>query len=78
MTEMKVVTAMVLMKYEVMEEPTLKPKIIPRLVLRSLNGIHIRIKDVNQNWIAASSGKGYKLLQIFSVGLICFPIVNCI
>lgn len=31
-----------------MEEPTMKPKIIPRLVLRSLNGIHIRIKNVTK------------------------------
>uniref|UniRef100_H3CBB6 Uncharacterized protein n=1 Tax=Tetraodon nigroviridis TaxID=99883 RepID=H3CBB6_TETNG len=46
MNEIKVVIAMTLKKYELMEEPTMKPKIIPRVVLRSLNGIHIRIKDV--------------------------------
>ncbi|CAF94625.1 unnamed protein product, partial [Tetraodon nigroviridis] len=44
MNEIKVVIAMTLKKYELMEEPTMKPKIIPRVVLRSLNGIHIRIK----------------------------------
>uniref|UniRef100_A0A674PL55 aromatase n=1 Tax=Takifugu rubripes TaxID=31033 RepID=A0A674PL55_TAKRU len=49
MNEMKVVIAMTLLKYELLEEPTLKPKIIPRLVLRSLNGIHIKIKNANQN-----------------------------
>lgn len=48
MNEMKVVIAMTLKKYELMEEPTMKPKIIPRVVLRSLNGIHIRIKDVTK------------------------------
>lgn len=58
MNEMKVVIAMTLKKYELMEEPTLKPKIIPRLVLRSLNGIHIRIKEVNRHWKAASPEKG--------------------
>lgn len=58
MNEMKVVIAMTLKKYELVEEPTMKPKIIPRLVLRSLNGIHIRIKDGKQNWLAAPSGKG--------------------
>lgn len=49
MNEMKVVIAMTLKKYKLIEEPTMRPKIIPRVVLRSLNGIHIRIRDVNQN-----------------------------
>lgn len=49
MNEMKVVIAMTLKKYKLIEEPTMKPKIMPRVVLRSLNGIHIRISDVNQN-----------------------------
>lgn len=47
MNEMKVVTALTLKKYELIEDPALKPKLIPRLVLRSLNGIHIRIKSVD-------------------------------
>nr|AGN04302.1 cytochrome P450 [Oryzias melastigma] len=46
MNEMKVVIAMTLKKYQLIEDPSLKPKIIPRLVLRSLNGIHIKIKPV--------------------------------
>uniref|UniRef100_A0A3P9MLM9 Uncharacterized protein n=1 Tax=Oryzias latipes TaxID=8090 RepID=A0A3P9MLM9_ORYLA len=46
MNEMKVVIAMTLKKYQLIEEPSLKPRIIPRLVLRSLNGIHIKIKPV--------------------------------
>ncbi|XP_061573227.1 cytochrome P450 4B1 [Cololabis saira] len=46
MNEMKVVTALTLKRYQLIEEPSLKPKIIPRLVLRSLNGIHIKIKPV--------------------------------
>lgn len=66
MNEMKVVVAMALKKYELIEEPTMKPKIIPRVVLRSLNGIHIRIKDVNQNWWAAPSEKRINLWK-FSV-----------
>lgn len=48
MNEMKVVTALTLKKYELIEDPALKPKLIPRLVLRSLNGIHIKIKSVDQ------------------------------
>ncbi|KAM3614588.1 uncharacterized protein V6R79_016459 [Siganus canaliculatus] len=48
MNELKVATALVLRKYQLIEDPALKPKIIPRLVLRSLNGIHIKIKPVDQ------------------------------
>ncbi|XP_007557321.1 cytochrome P450 4T8 [Poecilia formosa] len=44
--ELKVVTALTLKRYELIEDPDNKPKIIPRLVLRSLNGIHIKIKPV--------------------------------
>uniref|UniRef100_A0A3Q0SJZ7 Uncharacterized protein n=1 Tax=Amphilophus citrinellus TaxID=61819 RepID=A0A3Q0SJZ7_AMPCI len=49
MNEMKVVTALVLKRYQLIEEPTMKPKIIPRLVLRSLTGIHIKIKPVDSD-----------------------------
>ncbi|CAK6959055.1 cytochrome P450 4B1 [Scomber scombrus] len=47
MNEMKVLIALTLKKYHLMEDPTRKPKIIPRLVLRSLNGIYIKIKPVD-------------------------------
>ncbi|XP_070692277.1 cytochrome P450 4T8 [Pempheris klunzingeri] len=47
MNEMKVVIALTLKRYELIEDPTRKPKIIPRLVLRSLNGIHIKIKPID-------------------------------
>ncbi|XP_026173030.1 cytochrome P450 4T8 [Mastacembelus armatus] len=47
MNEMKIATALVLKRYQLIEDPALKPKIIPRLVLRSLNGIHIKIKPVD-------------------------------
>ncbi|XP_022619945.1 cytochrome P450 4B1 [Seriola dumerili] len=46
MNEMKVVIALTLKRYHLIEDPAWKPKIIPRLVLRSLNGIHIKIKPV--------------------------------
>ncbi|XP_005796001.1 cytochrome P450 4B1-like [Xiphophorus maculatus] len=46
MNELKVVTALTLKRYELIEDPNIKPKMIPRLVLRSLNGIHIKIKPV--------------------------------
>ncbi|XP_070767693.1 cytochrome P450 4T8 [Enoplosus armatus] len=47
MNELKVATALTLKRYQLTEDPTWKPKIIPRLVLRSLNGIHIKIKPVD-------------------------------
>ncbi|KAF7645499.1 hypothetical protein LDENG_00203600 [Lucifuga dentata] len=47
MNEMKVAIALTLKRYELIEDPTRKPQIIPRLVLRSLNGIHIKIKPVD-------------------------------
>ncbi|XP_060945739.1 cytochrome P450 4B1-like [Limanda limanda] len=46
MNEMKVVTALTLRRYQLTEDPTCKPKLVPRMVLRSLNGIHIKIKPV--------------------------------
>ncbi|XP_042257674.1 cytochrome P450 4B1-like [Thunnus maccoyii] len=47
MNEMKVVIALTLKRYQLIEDPTRKPKIIPRLVLRSLNGIYIKIIPVD-------------------------------
>uniref|UniRef100_A0A673WZV6 aromatase n=1 Tax=Salmo trutta TaxID=8032 RepID=A0A673WZV6_SALTR len=47
MNEMKVVVAQTLKRYQLTEDPTKKPKMIPRLVLRSLNGIHVKIKPVD-------------------------------
>ncbi|XP_076592483.1 cytochrome P450 4B1-like isoform X8 [Chaetodon auriga] len=47
MNELKVATALTLKKYELIEDTTHKPKIIPQLVLRSINGIHIKIKSVD-------------------------------
>ncbi|XP_028327096.1 cytochrome P450 4B1-like isoform X2 [Gouania willdenowi] len=49
MNELKVAVALTLKRYQLMADPTFKPKILPRLVLRSLNGIHIRIKPVDGN-----------------------------
>lgn len=49
MNEMKAVIALTLKRYQLIKDPAWKPKIIPRLVLRSLNGIHIKIKPVETN-----------------------------
>lgn len=46
MNEMKVVTALTLKRYRLIEDPEFKPKMLPRLVLRSLNGIHIKIEPM--------------------------------
>ncbi|XP_033976688.1 cytochrome P450 4B1-like [Trematomus bernacchii] len=47
MNELKVSTALTLQRYHLIEDPTQTPQIIPRLVLRSLNGLHIKIKPVD-------------------------------
>ncbi|KAK2854766.1 hypothetical protein Q7C36_006635 [Tachysurus vachellii] len=46
LNELKVVVAMTLRKYVLIKDPDHTPKMIPRLVLRSLNGIHLKIKLV--------------------------------
>lgn len=46
MNEMKVAVCMTLRKYELMTDPEHKPKMLPRLVLRSLNGIYLKIKHL--------------------------------
>ncbi|XP_019948310.2 cytochrome P450 4T8 isoform X1 [Paralichthys olivaceus] len=48
MNEMKVATALTLRRYTLTEDPIRKPKIIARLVMRSLSGVHIKIKPVAQ------------------------------
>lgn len=48
MNELKEATAMTLKKYELIEDPTLKPKLVSRVILRSLNGIYIKIKRIDQ------------------------------
>ncbi|XP_053350729.1 cytochrome P450 4A6-like isoform X2 [Clarias gariepinus] len=46
MNEMKLAVALTLKKYVLIKDADHTPKMIPRLVLRSLNGIHIKIKLV--------------------------------
>ena len=46
MNELKVVVAQTLKRYHLIEDPTKKPKMLPRLILRSLNGIHLKIEPV--------------------------------
>ncbi|XP_037310482.2 cytochrome P450 4B1-like isoform X2 [Pungitius pungitius] len=48
MNELKVATALTLRRYQLIEDPTQRPKLLAQLVLRSINGIHIRIKPVDQ------------------------------
>ncbi|XP_033837519.1 cytochrome P450 4B1-like isoform X1 [Periophthalmus magnuspinnatus] len=48
MNEMKAVIALTLQRYKLIEDPKWTPKLLPRLVLRSINGIHIKIKPVDQ------------------------------
>lgn len=48
MNELKVVTALTLQKYQLIEDPAFKPKLLPRLILRSINGVHIKIKSLDK------------------------------
>ncbi|XP_016362228.1 cytochrome P450 4T8 [Sinocyclocheilus anshuiensis] len=49
MNEMKVTVALTLKKYRLIKDPQHTPKMIPQVVLRSLNGIHIKIKPVEKD-----------------------------
>uniref|UniRef100_A0A8C6KBS5 aromatase n=1 Tax=Nothobranchius furzeri TaxID=105023 RepID=A0A8C6KBS5_NOTFU len=47
MNEMKVVTALTLKRYQLIEDLHFQPKMVARLILRSLNGVHIKIRPVD-------------------------------
>ncbi|XP_062847468.1 cytochrome P450 4A6 [Trichomycterus rosablanca] len=47
MNEIKVAVALTLRKYILIKDPDHTPKMIPRLVLKSLNGIYLKIKSVD-------------------------------
>ncbi|XP_028836484.1 cytochrome P450 4T8 [Denticeps clupeoides] len=49
MNEMKVAVALTLRRYELIKDPYHTPKMLPRLVLRSLNGIYLKIRPVQPN-----------------------------
>ncbi|XP_073780798.1 cytochrome P450 4T8 isoform X1 [Danio rerio] len=49
MNEMKVAVALTLKRYYLIKDPDHTPKMIPQVVLRSLNGIHIKIKPVEND-----------------------------
>ncbi|XP_033496469.1 cytochrome P450 4B1-like [Epinephelus lanceolatus] len=47
MNVLKVMTALTLRRYHLIEDPTQKPKLIHKITLHSSNGIHIKIKPVD-------------------------------
>ncbi|XP_068611355.1 cytochrome P450 4T8 [Brachionichthys hirsutus] len=47
MNELKIATILTLRKFQLIEDPTRKPLLIPQLILRSINGIHIKIKSLD-------------------------------
>ncbi|XP_068098524.1 cytochrome P450 4A5-like [Hyperolius riggenbachi] len=46
MHEMKVTLALTLKRFDLRSDPTNEPKIIPQLILRSLNGVHVYLKKL--------------------------------
>lgn len=51
LNEMKVTTALTLKRYELVAEPSFKPKLIARVVLRSVTGVHIKLRSIRkQKW----------------------------
>ncbi|XP_040613355.1 cytochrome P450 4A10-like [Mesocricetus auratus] len=47
MNELKVVVALTLLRFELLPDPTKVPILLPRLVLKSKNGIHLRLKKIH-------------------------------
>lgn len=47
MNEMKVVTALCLLRFEFALDPLQPPIKMPQLILRSKNGIHLRLKPLH-------------------------------
>lgn len=50
MNELKVAVALTLLRFELLPDPTRVPIPIPRLVLKSKNGIHLRLKKLQWTW----------------------------
>lgn len=47
MNELKVAVALTLLRFELLADPTKVPIPIPRLVLKSKNGIHLRLRRLH-------------------------------
>ncbi|OCT84978.1 cytochrome P450 4B1 [Xenopus laevis] len=48
MNEMKVAVALTLQRYELFPDPDNEPQKVPQIVLRSLNGIHVKLRRVQK------------------------------
>ncbi|XP_077132970.1 cytochrome P450 4B1-like [Ranitomeya variabilis] len=48
MNEMKVAIALTLPRFELSIDPKNEPKLIPRIILRSVNGIHLNLKKIKK------------------------------
>uniref|UniRef100_A0A6I8R7J4 Provisional ortholog of cytochrome P450 family 4 subfamily B member 1 n=1 Tax=Xenopus tropicalis TaxID=8364 RepID=A0A6I8R7J4_XENTR len=48
MNEMKVAVALTLQRYELFPDPDNEPQKVPQIVLRSLNGIHVKLRKIEK------------------------------
>ncbi|XP_068095202.1 cytochrome P450 4B1-like [Hyperolius riggenbachi] len=49
MNEMKVALALTLLRFELYPEPEKEPLLLPQLILRSVNGIHLNLKKIDHD-----------------------------
>lgn len=50
MNEMKVAVALILQRFQLLPDPENEPQKIPQIVLRSVNGIHLKLKKIEKDY----------------------------
>ncbi|XP_069835576.1 cytochrome P450 4B1-like isoform X2 [Dendropsophus ebraccatus] len=49
MNEMKVAAALILQRFQLLADPDKEPRKVPQIVLRSVNGIHVKLKKIEKD-----------------------------